>query len=83
MIIAEVFRRLPLFNSLCNPVIYACLNEKYREAFKNQRRSRMKVTHEQAVVSNEQRQVTHGNKRLVKKTFSGYWAWPYLFRLAG
>ena len=26
---------LPLFNSLCNPIIYACLDRKYREAFKN------------------------------------------------
>ena len=26
---------LPYFNSLCNPVIYACLDQKYREAFKH------------------------------------------------
>ena len=26
---------LPLINSLCNPVIYACLDQTYREAFKN------------------------------------------------
>ncbi|CAB4037842.1 5-hydroxytryptamine receptor 1-like, partial [Paramuricea clavata] len=26
---------LPLFNSLCNPIIYACLDKTYREAFKN------------------------------------------------
>jgi hypothetical protein len=26
---------LPLLNSLCNPIIYACLNQKYRQAFKN------------------------------------------------
>ena len=25
---------LPLFNSLCNPIIYACLDQKYRDAFK-------------------------------------------------
>ena len=25
---------LPLFNSLCNPIIYACLDQTYREAFK-------------------------------------------------
>ena len=27
-------RLLPPFNSICNPIIYACLDEKYREAFK-------------------------------------------------
>jgi hypothetical protein len=27
---------LPLFNSLCNPIIYACLDQTYRQAFKNQ-----------------------------------------------
>jgi hypothetical protein len=26
---------LPLFNSLCNPIIYACLDQTYRGAFKN------------------------------------------------
>ena len=26
---------LPYINSLCNPIIYACLDQKYREAFKN------------------------------------------------
>jgi hypothetical protein len=26
---------LPLFNSLCNPIIYACLDQTYRAAFKN------------------------------------------------
>jgi hypothetical protein len=26
---------LPYFNSLCNPIIYACLDRTYREAFKN------------------------------------------------
>ncbi|XP_028406442.1 trace amine-associated receptor 5-like [Dendronephthya gigantea] len=26
---------LPLFNSMCNPIIYACLDQTYREAFKN------------------------------------------------
>ena len=26
---------LPYFNSLCNPVIYACLEQKYRQAFKH------------------------------------------------
>ncbi|CAB3984561.1 5-hydroxytryptamine receptor 1-like [Paramuricea clavata] len=26
---------LPLLNSLCNPIIYACLDQKYREAFKS------------------------------------------------
>ena len=26
---------LPLFNSLCNPIIYACLDKTYRGAFKN------------------------------------------------
>ena len=25
---------LPILNSICNPIIYACLDEKYREAFK-------------------------------------------------
>ena len=26
---------LPLINSLCNPIIYACLDQTYREAFKD------------------------------------------------
>ena len=26
---------LPLFNSVCNPIIYACLDQSYREAFKH------------------------------------------------
>ena len=26
---------LPLINSLCNPIIYACLDQTYREAFKH------------------------------------------------
>ncbi len=26
---------LPYINSLCNPIIYACLDQKYKEAFKN------------------------------------------------
>jgi hypothetical protein len=30
-----VINRLPYFNSLCNPIIYACLDRTYREAFKN------------------------------------------------
>jgi hypothetical protein len=30
-----VITRLPYFNSLCNPIIYACLDQTYREAFKN------------------------------------------------
>jgi histamine receptor H2 len=30
-----VIRTLPYFNSLCNPVIYACLDKTYRKAFKN------------------------------------------------
>ena len=28
-------RLLPLINSLCNPIIYACLDQTYREAFKH------------------------------------------------
>ncbi|CAB4028620.1 5-hydroxytryptamine receptor 1-like [Paramuricea clavata] len=28
-------KTLPLFNSLCNPIIYACLDQTYRGAFKN------------------------------------------------
>ena len=31
----EVVDLLPLFNSVCNPVIYACLDQTYREAFKS------------------------------------------------
>ncbi|CAB4013552.1 5-hydroxytryptamine receptor 1-like [Paramuricea clavata] len=30
-----VITRLPYLNSLCNPIIYACLDQTYREAFKN------------------------------------------------
>jgi hypothetical protein len=30
-----VITLLPLLNSLCNPIIYACLDKTYREAFKN------------------------------------------------
>ncbi|CAB4042220.1 5-hydroxytryptamine receptor 1-like [Paramuricea clavata] len=30
-----VISLLPLLNSLCNPVIYACLDKTYRDAFKN------------------------------------------------
>jgi hypothetical protein len=30
-----VITRLPYFNSLCNPIIYASLDQTYREAFKN------------------------------------------------
>ena len=26
---------LPYFNSICNPIIYACMDETYRKAFKN------------------------------------------------
>ena len=33
MVIDLIFRTLPLFNSLCNPIIYACLDRTYREAF--------------------------------------------------
>ena len=31
----EVTWHLPLINSLCNPIIYACLDQTYREAFKH------------------------------------------------
>ena len=31
----EVVYLLPLINSLCNPIIYACLDQTYREAFKH------------------------------------------------
>ena len=34
-ITAAVISLLPLLNSLCNPIIYACLDNTYREAFKN------------------------------------------------
>ena len=34
-IAALVQGRLPYFNSLCNPIIYACLDQTYRQAFKN------------------------------------------------
>ena len=34
-IYSEVVRLLPLINSLCNPIIYACLDQTYREAFKH------------------------------------------------
>ena len=30
----SVIHRLPYFNSLCNPIIYACLDQTYRAAFK-------------------------------------------------
>ena len=33
-IIAVVAQLLPLMNSLCNPLIYACMDQTYREAFK-------------------------------------------------
>ncbi|XP_028398858.1 trace amine-associated receptor 5-like [Dendronephthya gigantea] len=33
--IRMVFSILPLFNSLCNPIIYAFLDRKYKEAFKH------------------------------------------------
>ena len=35
LIAIKVINRLPYFNSLCNPIIYACLDQTYREAFKN------------------------------------------------
>jgi hypothetical protein len=34
-ITVAVISLLPLLNSLCNPIIYACLDNTYREAFKN------------------------------------------------
>ncbi|XP_028398866.1 trace amine-associated receptor 3-like [Dendronephthya gigantea] len=34
-IIYQAANTLPLFNSLCNPIIYAWLDQKYREAFKH------------------------------------------------
>ena len=33
--IEQVKGILPYFNSLCNPIIYACLDQKYRQAFKH------------------------------------------------
>ena len=35
---------LPLINSLCNPIIYACLDQTYKEAFKNLFRKMMCCT---------------------------------------
>ena len=35
IIYAQVINLLPLINSLCNPIIYACLDQTYREAFKH------------------------------------------------
>ena len=35
LIAEKVLLRLPYFNSLCNPIIYACLDQTYRAAFKN------------------------------------------------
>ena len=35
IIYREAAWMLPLINSLCNPIIYACLDQTYREAFKN------------------------------------------------
>ncbi|CAB4014973.1 5-hydroxytryptamine receptor 1-like [Paramuricea clavata] len=36
MLIADlIISKLPYFNSLCNPIIYACLDQTYRKAFKN------------------------------------------------
>ena len=34
-IITSIVLTLPLVNSLCNPIIYACLDQTYREAFKH------------------------------------------------
>ena len=34
IIFQSLVRLLALFNSLCNPIIYACLDQTYREAFK-------------------------------------------------
>ena len=31
----EILYTLPYFNSLCNPIIYACLDQKYRQALKH------------------------------------------------
>ncbi|CAB3981041.1 5-hydroxytryptamine receptor 1-like [Paramuricea clavata] len=30
-----VLNKLPYFNSLCNPIVYACMDQTYRAAFKN------------------------------------------------
>ena len=35
LIIFRTINILPYLNSLCNPIIYACLDQTYREAFKN------------------------------------------------
>ncbi|CAB4028228.1 alpha-1A adrenergic receptor [Paramuricea clavata] len=35
LIATLLINRLPYFNSLCNPIIYACLDQTYRAAFKN------------------------------------------------
>ena len=35
LIYLAVITLLPMINSLCNPIIYACLDQTYREAFKN------------------------------------------------
>ena len=35
VIYSSVVALLPLINSLCNPIIYACLDQTYREAFKH------------------------------------------------
>ena len=32
--VSTIIQLLPPLNSVCNPIIYACLDEKYREAFK-------------------------------------------------
>ncbi|XP_028410558.1 octopamine receptor Oamb-like [Dendronephthya gigantea] len=34
LIFGYAMRALPLLNSMCNPIIYACLDQTYREAFK-------------------------------------------------
>ena len=34
IVLFTIIRMLPWFNSICNPIIYACLDRKYREAFK-------------------------------------------------
>ena len=35
LIVDSVLTKLTYFNSLCNPIIYACLDQTYRAAFKN------------------------------------------------
>ena len=35
VIYVRIIKLLPLTNSLCNPIIYACLNQTYREALKH------------------------------------------------